>query len=118
MSNPKNKKELFERRRGRVRSRLSGTAARPRLTVYRSNQHLYVQVVDDTLGKTLVSVHSRELGKGVRAGVTKAKDLGKRIAEKAKAAGITEVVFDRSGFQYHGRVKAIAEGAREGGLKF
>jgi len=117
MSKPKNKKALFERRRGRIRSRLSGTRERPRLTVYRSNQHLYVQLIDDTLGKTIASVHSREIGAS-RAGVEQAANVGARIAEKAKAAKIESVVFDRSGYRYHGRVKAVADGARKGGLKF
>jgi large subunit ribosomal protein L18 len=104
-------------RRGRVRSRVSGTADRPRLAVFRSNSHMYAQLIDDTVGKTLAHVSSQ----GLKATGTKtdiALELGKSIAAKALAAKIEAVVFDRGGFRYHGRVKAVAEGARAGGLTF
>ncbi len=111
-----------ERRRVRVRARLSGTPARPRLNVFRSNEQMYVQLIDDTTGKTLASVHSKKDASG-DAGDRKAKvsvgyQLGVAIAKKAVAAKITSVVFDRAGYKYHGRVKAVAEGARDGGLSF
>lgn len=109
-----------ERIRERVRSKISGSAERPRLAVYRSNKEIYAQVVDDKSGKTLAAASSREKEisgqKGTKTEI--ATIVGKRIAEKAKAAGIETVVFDRNRFIYHGRVKALAEGAREGGLKF
>ncbi len=98
----------------------SGTASKPRLTVYRSNKEIYAQMVDDVQGVTLVSASSRD--KEVSAGgVNKsevAKEVGKKLAEKAIAAGLTDCTFDRNGYLYHGRVKQLAEGAREGGLKF
>lgn len=104
-------------RHNRVRSRVLGTAKRPRLSVFRANRHIYVQLIDDSAGKTLASVSSLELkSKGKKS--DKAKAVGKAMAEKALAAQITNVVFDRGGYKYHGRVKALAEGAREGGLKF
>ncbi|MCH4895513.1 MAG: 50S ribosomal protein L18 [Marinifilaceae bacterium] len=104
----------------RVRKIVSGTAERPRLSVYRSNRQISVQVIDDVAGKTLVSASSlcKELeGKKVTK-TEQAQCVGKAIAEKAKAAGIEAVVFDRNGYLYHGRVKALAESAREAGLKF
>lgn len=106
------------RRRRGLRKRLVGTPERPRLSVFRSSKHIYAQVIDDTDGKTIASAGT------VAAKVTKggnldaAKQVGTQIAEKAKAAGVTEVAFDRNGFRYHGRVKALADAAREGGLKF
>lgn len=103
----------------RVRGKVSGTQASPRLSVFKSNKEIYAQLIDDKDGKTLVAASSRE--KGVDAKGTKvevAAAVGKKIAEKAKAAGFEAVVFDRNGFVYHGRVKALADGAREGGLKF
>ena len=106
----------------RSRSRLRGHAKVPRVNVYRSLNHIYVQVVDDSSGRTLVSASSRdkEIRKTLKsgAGVAAAKVVGKALAERAKAAGITNVVFDRGGYTYHGRVKALADAAREGGLKF
>jgi large subunit ribosomal protein L18 len=106
--------------RYRIRKRISGTATRPRMSVYRSNSEIYVQLIDDLQGKTLVSAASNagdlKGSKGTKVEV--ATLVGKSVAAKAIAAGITDVVFDRSGFLYHGRVKALAEGAREGGLKF
>jgi large subunit ribosomal protein L18 len=104
--------------RHRVRNKISGSAARPRLSVFRSNKEIYAQLVDDLKGVTLVAVSSRT--KDVKEGnkVEQAHNVGKAIAEKALAAGIETVVFDRGGYLYHGRVKSLAEGAREGGLKF
>ena len=103
----------------RIRKRISGTAAMPRLCVFRSNTGIYAQVVDDVNGKTLAASSSSE--KGFKATGTKSEishQVGKAIAAKAKAAGIETVIFDRGGYLYHGRVKSLAEGAREGGLKF
>jgi large subunit ribosomal protein L18 len=103
----------------RVRGKISGSSELPRLSVYKSNKEIYAQLIDDNSGKTLASASSRE--KGVDANGTKIEisaAVGKAIAAKAKAAGIESIVFDRNGFVYHGRVKALADGAREGGLKF
>lgn len=103
----------------RVRGKISGSSELPRLSVYKSNKEIYAQLIDDKDGKTLVSASSRE--KGVDANGTKSEvsaAVGKAIAAKALAAGIENIVFDRNGFVYHGRVKALADGAREGGLKF
>jgi len=109
------------KRKERIRRKLSGTAARPRLTVYKSLKHIYAQLVDDTTGQTLAfaSSLSKEL-KGQDEGDKKAdaKRVGTLVAQKAKAAKIEEVVFDRNGFPYHGRIAAVADGAREAGLKF
>jgi large subunit ribosomal protein L18 len=112
----------FERRKHSVRNSIFGTAERPRLTVFRSDKHIYAQVIDDAAGKTVVAVSS--LQKDVRGdkpnggNILAAKAVGKAVAERAKAAGVTMVAFDRGGRQYHGRVKALADAAREGGLKF
>jgi large subunit ribosomal protein L18 len=105
----------------RIRKKLLGTSERPRLNVYRSLNHIYVQVVDDLKGQTLVSASTAEGKKGERrtgGNVASAKAIGKVIAERAKAKGIEKVVFDRGGYLYHGRIKAVADAAREGGLKF
>jgi len=105
----------------RIRKKMRGTEERPRLNIYRSLNHIYVQVIDDLNGKTLVSASSAEGKKeGRRTGgnVAAAKDVGKTVAERAKAQGVTKVVFDRGGYIYHGRVKALADAAREAGLKF
>ena len=105
----------------RIRKRLQGSAERPRLNVYRSINHIYAQVIDDLTGKTLVSASTAEGKKEDRrtgGNVAAAKSLGKTIAERAKAKGVTKVVFDRGGYIYHGRVKALADAAREAGLKF
>ena len=113
------KVEKRNRIKRRVRGQISGTQASPRLSVYKSNKEIYAQLIDDKEGKTLVFASSRE--KEVNAKGTKtevAAAVGKRIAEKAKAAGYEKVVFDRNGFVYHGRIKALADGAREGGLQF
>ncbi len=107
------------RRHKRVRKNISGTAERPRLNVYRSLNHIYAQVIDDVKGVTLVAASSMDKGfDGNGSNVEGAKAVGKAVAEKAVAAGIKSVVFDRGGYVYHGRVAALAEGAREGGLEF
>jgi len=103
-------------RRG-IRNKVAGTAERPRLSVYKSNRAIYAQLIDDASGKTLSAASSVESGKK-NATVDLSKETGKKLAEKAKSAGIESVVFDRNGYPYHGQVKALAEGAREGGLKF
>jgi large subunit ribosomal protein L18 len=105
----------------RIRKKLQGTAERPRLNVYRSLNHIYAQVIDDMTGKTLVSASTAEGKKENRrtgGNVAAAKSVGKTIAERAKANGVTKVVFDRGGYLYHGRVKALADAAREAGLQF
>ena len=107
------------KRHKRVRAKISGTASRPRLAVYRSNAHIAAQVIDDVAGVTLVSASTYEKDfQGNGGNKEAARFVGKTIAEKAAAKGITEVVFDRGGYLYHGRVSELAEGAREGGLKF
>ena len=105
----------------RIRKRMQGTAERPRLNVYRSLNHIYAQVIDDMSGQTLVSASTAEGKKEdrrTRGNVASAKAVGKTIAERAKAKGVTKVVFDRGGYLYHGRVKALADAAREAGLQF
>ena len=104
------------KRHKRVRGKISGTPACPRLCVFRSNTNIYAQIIDDTEGKTLASASSLDFDLGSKKDA--AKKVGLLIAEKAKAAGIVDVVFDRGGYIYHGRVQALAEGAREGGLNF
>ncbi|MCE7862996.1 MAG: 50S ribosomal protein L18 [Bacteroidetes bacterium CHB5] len=101
-----------------IRKKLEGTSARPRLSVFRSNKVIYAQIIDDTKGHTVTSSSSVELDKKGGVNLTISKNVGKKVAEKAVAAGITEIVFDRNGYLYHGNIKALAEGAREGGLKF
>ena len=114
----KGKSAARGRRHNRLRKHLAGTAARPRLVVSRSARHIFVQVVDDVVGKTLVSASTMEADlRGFEGDKTaKAKKVGELVAERAKAAGVEAVVFDRGGNKYHGRVAAIADGAREGGL--
>lgn len=112
-----------KRRHVRVRAKVNGTPQRPRLNVFRSSAHIYAQVIDDTKGNTLVSACDLESDVKDRAGAgatktARAKAVGEIVAERAKAAGITAVVFDRGGFLYHGRIKAVADGARETGLDF
>lgn len=102
----------------RIRKKVKGTAERPRLSVYRSNKSIYCQVIDDLAGRTVAAATSHDDSIGKLTGVAQATAVGKLIAEKAAAAGIKSVVFDRGGYLYHGRVKALAEGAREGGLQF
>ena len=107
------------KRHKRVRAKISGTAARPRLAVYRSNAHISAQIIDDVAGVTLVSASTHEKDfEGTSGNKAAAKWVGQQIGERAAAKGITEVVFDRGGYLYHGRVSELAEGAREGGLKF
>jgi large subunit ribosomal protein L18 len=115
------KNDVRQRVHQRIRRKVLGTAERPRLNIYRSLNHIYAQIVDDMAGKTLVSASSRASGKEVKrsgGNVGSAKDVGKRLAEQAKQKGISKVVFDRGGYIYHGRVKALADAAREGGLQF
>jgi large subunit ribosomal protein L18 len=100
----------------RIRKKISGTASEPRLTVFRSNKKIYAQIIDDINGVTLASAFSEEKNKGSK--VDASREVGKKLAEEAKKNGIKSVVFDRNGYLYHGRVAALAEGAREGGLKF
>lgn len=105
--------------RSRIRKTIKGTSERPRLSVYRSNKSIYAQVIDDLKGHTIVAASSRESGVNDKESkVAQATAVGKLLAEKAKAAGVSAVVFDRGGYLYHGRVKALAEGAREAGLQF
>ncbi|HSK99006.1 MAG TPA: 50S ribosomal protein L18 [Rubrobacteraceae bacterium] len=104
-----------EKRRKRVRRKIFGTPERPRLSVYRSNVHIYAQLIDDERGRTIVAADSREVGEASRKEA--ARKVGELVARKAADAGIEEVVFDRGGNKYHGRIAALAEGAREGGLK-
>jgi large subunit ribosomal protein L18 len=115
------KLSLFDRRRRRVRSSLRARAAgKPRLSVHRSGRHIYAQVIDDTLGKTVASASTLDKDLKGKTGATKnsAAAVGKALAERAKKAGVERVVFDRGGFLFHGRVKALADAAREGGLEF
>ncbi len=104
------------RRHSRVRERVAGTAERPRLAVFRSLSHIYAQVIDDRSGRTMVAASDLDVKDGKKS--ERAKQVGKAIAERAKAAGVGEVVFDRGGYRYHGRVKALADAARESGLRF
>jgi large subunit ribosomal protein L18 len=115
------KPERRYRIRQRIRKQLMGTPERPRMSVFRSNKQIYVQIIDDLHGKTLVSASSRNKEVADKTGIKKteqAKLVGKLIAEKSKKAGISVVIFDRGGYLYHGRVKNLADAAREGGLKF
>ncbi|HNE90091.1 MAG TPA: 50S ribosomal protein L18 [Actinomycetota bacterium] len=108
------------RRHSRVRKKVTGTTARPRLVVFRSARHIEVQVVDDSVGKTLAAASTMEADVRAVDGdkTTKAQTVGKLVGERAKDAGVTSVVFDRGGYRYHGRVAAVADGAREAGLEF
>jgi len=115
--------DALDRRKARVRRALRAAAnGRPRLSVFRSSKQIYVQVIDDAAGKTLAAASSldKDLRTGLKTGadVSAARAVGKLVAERAKAAGVTQVIFDRSGYLYHGRVKALADAAREGGLEF
>jgi len=113
------RKDIRDRIHKRIRSRVSGTQERPRLAVFRSVKHIYAQVIDDQQGHTLVAAGSTEKDlKGKGGNVGGAKLIGKTVAERAKEKGITKVVFDRGGYLYHGRVKALADAAREAGLEF
>lgn len=122
MSSVQSVREARERRHRRVRSKVEGSAQRPRLNVFRSLKHIYAQVIDDTVGNTLASASTIDGELSAQcAGMDKtdcARLVGKAIADRAKAAGVSAVVFDRGGYQYHGRVKALADAAREAGLEF
>lgn len=121
MNSEKVKKIKKIRRQERVRAKLSGTGQKPRLSVFRSNLHLYCQLIDDTQGKTICSVSDKTLitkDKKKHVTLSAGQELGKLLAKKAGELGIKEIIFDRGAYKYHGRVKAVAEGAREGGLKF
>ncbi|MDX1904559.1 MAG: 50S ribosomal protein L18 [Thermonemataceae bacterium] len=111
------KEQRRQKIKRRVRGRVFGTSTRPRLSVFRSNTRIYAQIIDDTRGFTLVSASSFDLGAG-KVNIEVAKEVGKKLAEKATANGVQSVVFDRNGYLYHGKVKALADGAREGGLQF
>ena len=118
----KSSEELRKRRHRRIRAKISGTAERPRLNIYRSTEHIYAQVIDDVDGRTIVSAST--VDSALRADMSgkskkeQAELVGKAVADRAKGAGVETVIFDRGGYLYHGRVKALADGAREGGLKF
>ncbi len=119
MGRLKSRSERRARRKKGIRKGLMGGPTRPRLTVYRSAKHIYAQLIDDLEGRTLASASSNEKG-GEKGGgnAAAATEIGKRLAERATAAGVQQAVFDRNGYRYHGRVRALADGAREGGLKF
>jgi large subunit ribosomal protein L18 len=113
------KNEVRLRVHKRIRRRLAGTSERPRLTVYRSLAHIYAQIIDDRAGRTLVSASSNDKGATANGGnIAGAKEIGRLVAERAKEKGFTKVVFDRGGYLYHGRIKALADAAREAGLEF
>jgi large subunit ribosomal protein L18 len=115
------KEAARQRRKIRIRNRITGTPERPRLVVYRSNLHIYAQIVDDAKGATLVAASTlglKKAGESARSNKTGGELVGKEIARLAKEHSITRVVFDRNGYIYHGRIKAVADGAREGGLEF
>ncbi|MFT5753528.1 MAG: large subunit ribosomal protein L18 [Flavobacterium sp.] len=112
------KTERRQRIKFRIRKIVSGTAAQPRLAVFRSNKEIYAQIIDDVNGVTLVSASSREKGVTKETNIETANAVGKLVAEKALKAGVSTITFDRGGYLYHGRVKSLAEGAREAGLKF
>ncbi len=117
MSGTRTKREARTRRHARVRRKIAGTAERPRLAVYRSNRHIYAQLIDDDAARTLAAASDREVKAGGDGKTDAAKAVGELIAERAKAAGVERVVFDRGGRLFHGRVAALAEGAREKGLQ-
>ena len=119
MGRLKSRSERRVRRKKGIRKGLMGGPTRPRLTVFRSAKHIYAQLIDDLEGRTLASASSNEKG-GEKGGgnAAAATEIGKRLAERATAAGVQQAVFDRNGYRYHGRVRALADGAREGGLKF
>ena len=122
MNVAKERRESRKKRQVRVRRKVKGSTARPRLCVFRSAKHIYAQIIEDTTGTTLVAASTlvKELGGDLQSGgnVDAAKHVGKQIAERALAQNITQVVFDRNGFLYHGRIKALADAAREAGLSF
>jgi large subunit ribosomal protein L18 len=118
MISPVDRSRLRNRIHDRIRRKMSGTPERPRLNVYRSLNHIFAQVIDDANGVTLISASSLSAKLKTGGNVAAAKEIGKLVAERAKEKGISAVVFDRGGFLYHGRVKALADAAREAGLKF
>ena len=119
MITKQDKNQVRKKRHARVRTKITGTSERPRLNVYRSNKHIYAQLIDDSKGITLVSASTMDKDfNGTAGNVEAAASIGETIAKRAVEKNIKSVVFDRGGFVYHGRVKALAEGAREGGLKF
>ena len=123
MPKDKNARHLRRVRQARVRKKVSGTPDRPRLSVFRSLKHIYAQVIDDTTGRTIAAASSQEALKSNAEAASGTKtdvsaEVGKALADRALAAGVTRVVFDRGGCKYHGRVKALADGSREGGLQF
>jgi large subunit ribosomal protein L18 len=118
MISQRKRNEIRQRVHTRIRRRMIGTAERPRLNVYRSLNHIYVQVIDDSQGVTLVSASTVASKAKTGGNVAAAKEIGKLIAERAKEKGISKVVFDRGGYLYHGRIKALADAAREAGLEF
>jgi len=107
---------LRRKRHQRIRLRIAGSPERPRLSVFRSAKYIYAQVIDDASGRTLAAASSREAGLGESTPIDTARAVGRALADRAKAAGVSSVVLDRGGYQYHGRVRSLAEGAREGGL--
>jgi large subunit ribosomal protein L18 len=113
-----NRSEIRKRIHLRIRRKLSGTTDRPRLSVHRSLNHIYAQVIDDATGQTVASASTIALKAKTGGNIAAAKEIGKAIAEKAREKGVTKVVFDRGGYLYHGRVKALADAAREAGLEF
>jgi large subunit ribosomal protein L18 len=113
---PRTNEDRRMRRHLRVRKKVTGTPERPRLVIFRSLKHIYAQLVDDQSGRTLMTVSDSTLGEGTKT--EKSAEVGKLLAGRAKEAGVSRVVFDRAGYKYHGRVKAVADGAREGGLEF
>ena len=114
----KDKRDARIRRHNRVRKHVRGSAERPRLAVFRSNRHISVQVIDDYAGRTLAAASTVGVSEGSTSGIAAAKEVGRQVAERAKAAGVEKVVFDRGGNLYHGRVAALADAAREAGLEF
>jgi len=118
MNRNKAKAMRRQRRHMRVRRTVTGTPAKPRLAVYKSLKHIYAQVIDDLAGRTIAAASTTEAGAGKAKKSDAAAAVGARLAEKARAAGVSEVVFDRGGFRFHGRIKALADAARKGGMKF
>lgn len=118
MSNIKTKEGRRNRIKMGIRNKVEGTTERPRLSVFKSNKAIYAQIIDDSQGRTVVASSSIELDKKGGVNLTISKTVGKKLAEKAVASGINSIVFDRNGYLYHGNIKALADGAREGGLKF
>jgi large subunit ribosomal protein L18 len=113
---PRTRAERRHQRHLRVRKKVAGSAERPRLVIYRSLKHIYAQLVDDAAGRTIAAASDAKIAEGKK--IERSAEVGRQLAARAKEAGITQVVFDRAGYRYHGRVKAVADGAREGGLEF